>query len=76
MQAAVVTYGTAVAVLDLLTHRGWRGSNLRPGAAETPMVPLHHSRNSSLKIFYFILFIYFCLFRAAPTAHGGSQARG
>ena len=26
-------------------------------------------------IFYY-LFIYFCLFRAAPTAYGSSQARG
>ena len=26
--------------------------------------------------FYFILFCLFVLFRAAPAAHGGSQARG
>ena len=30
--------------------------------------------NSELKIF--ILFFVFCLFRAAPVAYGGSQARG
>ena len=29
----------------------------------------------SLKYFIY-LFIYFCLFRAEPTAYGGSQARG
>ena len=27
-------------------------------------------------LFYFILFFVFCLFRAAPVAYGGSQARG
>ena len=26
--------------------------------------------------FYYLLFMYFCLFRAAPMAHGGCQARG
>ena len=31
----------------------------------------------SLKIFFFFFFfLSFCLFRAAPTAHEGSQARG
>ena len=35
--------------------------------------------NVSLKYLFIYLFIYFCLFafsRAAPTAYGGSQARG
>ena len=27
-------------------------------------------------LFYFILFLSLCLFRAIPTAFGGSQARG
>ena len=27
-------------------------------------------------LFYFILLFYFHLFKAVPTAHGGSQARG
>ena len=27
-------------------------------------------------LYFFILFISFCLFRAAPVTHGGSQARG
>ena len=27
-------------------------------------------------VFYNNLFIYFCLFRAAPAAYGSSQARG
>ena len=26
--------------------------------------------------FFFFFFFVFCLFRAAPAAHGGSQARG
>ena len=25
---------------------------------------------------FFVFFLVFCLFRAAPTAYGGSQARG
>ena len=32
-----------------------------------------------IEVFYFYLFIYFCLFvfpRTAPVAHGGSQVRG
>ena len=29
-----------------------------------------------LSVYAIYLFIYFCLFRAAPTAYGGSQARG
>ena len=31
---------------------------------------------SKIVIVIFYLFIYFCLFRAAPTAYQGSQARG
>ena len=52
--------------------------NLRPAATEIPLILLHHSGNSYMKYFYFIYFI-FCLFAiywAAPTAYGGSQARG
>ena len=48
----------------------------RPGIEPTPQqqtkqtewIPLHHKGNMLLTIFY-------CLFRAAPGAHGGSQAR-
>ena len=37
----------------------------------------HMYINPSNEHTWFYLFIYlFCLFRAAPTAHGGSQARG
>ena len=28
-----------------------------------------------LDIFFFIIIIFFCLFRAVPSAYGGSQAR-
>ena len=31
---------------------------------------------ASTLFYFFILFISFCLFRAAPVTHGGSQARG
>ena len=29
-----------------------------------------------VRSFFFFFFFVFCLFRAAPAAHGGSQARG
>ena len=35
---------------------------------------IHCSHNSFS--FAFIFFLFFCHFRAAPGAHGGSQARG
>ena len=40
------------------------------------LIPLRHKGNP-LPLFYFILFVFFFffLFRAASTAHGGSQAR-
>ena len=35
------------------------------------------TRYRFLKVLFFILFyLIFCIFRAAPTAYGGSQARG
>ena len=34
-----------------------------------------HESQGSFILFY-VLFIYFLLFRAAPVAYGGSQARG
>ena len=30
----------------------------------------------SFILFYFCVYVCVCLFRAAPVAHGGSQARG
>ena len=30
----------------------------------------------SVSFFFFFFFFFFCLFRAAPSAYGGSQARG
>ena len=53
-------------------------------AAEMPLIPLHHSRNSCFlffeKLFYGSIVDWlidrFLLFRTTPTANGGSQARG
>ena len=42
IQATVVTYTTAGAAPDSLTHWPGPGLNLRPGAAETSQIPLRH----------------------------------
>ena len=81
--AAAVTYTAAVATMDPLTHwagLGW-GSNLSLCSdlshCSWILNPLHHSRNSCIKLFYFFNFVlFFCFFRAAPMAYGSSQARG
>ena len=37
---------------------------------------LEDPHTSLVRVFCFVLFFCFCLFRAAPTENGGSQARG
>ena len=49
----------------LLSRSSWSGRR----TTDKPMVPVQRERK--LEIFFF-----FCLLRAAPTAHGDSQARG
>ena len=57
-----------------------RNGSLFSVAIEEPRVSLLYKVPSLICLsFFFFLFIYlfvFCLFRASPTAHGGSQARG
>lgn len=71
---------------DPLTHMLDGESSLCPGAAEMPLIPMCHSRNSFL-IFNFLdfvsflldsyfFFFFFLLLMAAPIAYGSSQARG
>lgn len=48
---AVMPYATRT---DPLTHSAGPGLNLRPGAAETPLIPLHHS-GTSWVLLYWIL---------------------
>ena len=54
-----------------------RRDQLRMGAVlsqrEFPLEPTAHCDSSDLDSFFFF---FFCLSRATPTAHGGSQARG
>ena len=47
IQAAVVIYAAAAATLDPLSHCARPGIEPVPGAAETLMIPWHHSRNST-----------------------------
>ena len=55
----------------------WFVSRLIGCALTIPCLYLSYSYCIYIYVFIFIyLFIYFCLFRAAPTAYGGSQARG
>ena len=35
-----------------------------------------HFEQNPTTILFFFFFVFLCLFRAAPSAHGGSQARG
>ena len=44
IRAALVTYATAVSILDHLTQ--CRGLNLHPDTAETPPILLRHRKNS------------------------------
>ena len=54
-----------------------QASNLHPHGYYLDLFLFCHKGNSQI-LFFFILFIYlfFGLFRAAPVAYGGSQARG
>ena len=46
------------------------------GYAELTLVNFHLSKGMYLTHFEVYLFIYLFIFRATPTAYGGSQARG
>ena len=66
----------------------WQAKHTSPGVMcfphllilERPLIILGTLSAHSLRILFFldsyISFLSFCLFRASPTAHGGSQARG
>ena len=47
--------------------------NVSPGVAGSSALFTESKTRSFFVVFYFVL--SFCLFRAAPMAHGGSQAR-
>ena len=53
------------------TERG-QGLNLHHHGHQSDSFLLSYGRNSTSSYLFFL----FCLFRAAPTAYGGSQARG
>ena len=72
IQATDATYATAVAMPDNLTH-----CTMQVVESIQPQMSLRFVNHcATVGTLEYGFFFFLCLFRAAPEAYGGSQARG